>query len=716
MKRFFKYLFLVILALLIVLVAGLLIYYQSLYEETPVPDPITIAPVGEVSARPDKPVLLPVPKNVVWKPGTFTMSANMGMTAPREDAGVIKKVCANRLPDVQIVMSSNGPLRFVKSTSMEPQAYRLTIDTRTITIVYSDMAGLYYAMTTLRHIANQSGSKLPCVEIVDSPDLKTRGAMLDISRGKVPKLETLYTVVDYLADLKYNQLQLYIEGFSFGYPSFTKYWEQDHTPLLPEEIRALDAYCSERFIELVPNHNTLGHMQDWLKLDDFKDLAECPEGFKFLGLIDMKTTLNPTDHRSLELVKNMSEDLLPNFTSKQFNVNLDEPFELGKCDGRKIDDPKEVAVLYLDYAKKLNEYVKSKDKNMLMWGDVISNSPGIIGEIPKDITLLEWRYEAIQSYDKVTEEYQRAGLRYLVCPGTSSWSSYTGRTDNMLRNVENAVTQGVAHGAAGMLITDWGDTPHQQYLTVSYPGWAYGAALSWNEASRDAIPLASYLAFVMFKDSSGIMGNLVMDMGRYNQFEEYPMVSMTTTNLAMRFGLINKVMSAAIRKRLQRGLTEMSGMDTTMRKQISEMFQHPKVYNSATILSYLDSLNTRLSQVKLSGPDAPTIVDEYRNSLRMARAATLMKHYINYNQQQSDEENKVILEEIRDLCAKIVSEHEQLWMQRNKLSGYDGSIENFRKLETDAIAQLELLEAGAIRKGFRRSLEKVVTAGVAAWF
>jgi len=40
----------------------------------------------------------------------------------------------------------------------------------------------------------------------------------------------------------------------------------------------------------------------------------------------------------------------------------------------------------------------------------------------------------------------------------------------MIRNIENAVSNGIKYGADGMLITDWGNTPHLQYLTVSYAG------------------------------------------------------------------------------------------------------------------------------------------------------------------------------------------------------------------------------------------------------
>jgi len=56
------------------------------------------------------------------------------------------------------------------------------------------------------------------------------------------------------------------------------------------------------------------------------------------------------------------------------NVNLDEPFELGKCEINKKTDPKAVTQIYLYYAKKLNEYVNSKGKTMMIVGDVVSKS------------------------------------------------------------------------------------------------------------------------------------------------------------------------------------------------------------------------------------------------------------------------------------------------------------------------------------------------------
>ena len=72
--------------------------------------------------------------------------------------------------------------------------------------------------------------------------------MLDISRDKTPKLETLFDFVDFMAGVKLNQLQLYIEGFPFAYPSFPQVWQAED-PLTGEDIIELNAdlHASEAY-------------------------------------------------------------------------------------------------------------------------------------------------------------------------------------------------------------------------------------------------------------------------------------------------------------------------------------------------------------------------------------------------------------------------------------------------------------------------------------
>jgi hexosaminidase len=699
-----------LVCLVAVIIIGLLIYYRIIYKETALPPEVKVVPeMKSASMVSEKPVLLPVPKKLEWTKGYFNLPANPSINAPREDAQTIKNIVDNRGRAMGVI-NITGIFNFVKNKKLGPQAYYLSVQPNSIKVVYGDFQGVFYALTTLKQLALQSNNKLPCVEIEDKPDLSTRGVMLDISRGKVPSLETLFAMVDFLSDLKYNHLELYIEGFSFAYPSFRKLWEKTETPLTPEEIRQLDRYCKEHFIELVPNQNSLGHMNAWLATEDYKALAECPKGYRFLGLITMKSTLSPNNPGSLELVKKMSDDLLPNFSSGKFNVDLDEPFELGKNKDHPISDPKEVCRIYLDYAKRLNTYVESKGKKMLMWGDVISRNPEFASEIPKDITLLEWRYESFQSFENICKKYRDAGLHYMVCPGTSSWTSFTGRTDNMLANVENAVQSGIKYGADGMLITDWGDSPHLQYLTASYPGLAYGAALSWNDTLESKDQLGSFLSKIVFNDASNKMGDIVLELGRYSQYEEYPMVAGTMTAWSYRFGIMDKTMTDAFYKKFQNSIIDLLTADEDGKKTLMNWFAHPKIYNPKAIVNFTDSLEKELLQTKLNNPGSKLIIDEYRNSIRMIKLGAKLKQFNNYHLQQTEEENKLLLTEMKSICSAILSEHEGLWMSRNKRGGYEQSIESFKKLQSQIEENLTLINKNTVARWFYRVKEKIITA------
>lgn len=78
-------------------------------------------------------------------------------------------------------------------------------------------------------------------------------------------------------------------------------------------------------------------------------------------------------------------------------------------------------------------------------------------------------------------------IPFYVCPGTSSWNTVVGRTDNAVANLVSAAHHGRENGAVGYLITDWGDNGHWQTLPVSYLGFMAGAGLAWNAEANDVV-------------------------------------------------------------------------------------------------------------------------------------------------------------------------------------------------------------------------------------
>ena len=212
-------------------------------------------------------------------------------------------------------------LRMYVDRSMKPQEYGLRINFNKIEIAGGDPAGVFFGTRTLLQLidyALSEGTTLPCLIIRDAPDFERRGYMLDISRNKVPKMETLYQIVDMLAAWKVNEFQLYIEH-TFAYKNHKDAWE-GCSPMTDDEIRELDNYCRERFIDLVPNQNSFGHMENWLRHERYKELAECPTDCATKWGKRSLTSLDPTNPKSLQLMQELYAELLPNFSSQYFNI------------------------------------------------------------------------------------------------------------------------------------------------------------------------------------------------------------------------------------------------------------------------------------------------------------------------------------------------------------------------------------------------------------
>lgn len=723
MKKVFKiflWFFIVILGMLLCLIIFLFIYYgilekKQIGQEKEIAGrstSIVMTSDQDIQSQGSGLILLPVPQKVHIKKGIYKFPSAIAFSVTdslRTRVTDYLKMITESSPNYSSA-GENIQFRFVKGLPV--QGYTLDIRPDKIIAEYSTLQGLYYSIVSIKVLKHNYNGIIPCAYIEDSPDLQVRGLMLDISRDKVPTKETLLGILCLLADLKFNHFELYIEGFSFAYPSFKELWEGKETPVTGEEIQSLDTFCRAHFIDFVPNQNSLGHMMAWLAADKYKDLAECPNGYKIMGLMNMKSMLYPGDPRSLELVSKMTNDLLPNFSSSNFNVNLDEPFELGKGKSKELCDKKGEGQVYLDYAIKLHDLLAGKNKRMLMWGDIVMRHPELIPDIPKDITLLDWGYESSYPYEKHCKTLQASGLSYMVCPGTNSWTSITGRTDNMLATIEVATANGAKYGAKGMLLTDWGDMGHWQYLPVSYAGYTAGGALSWNSKKRIEPELGSFLNSYIFNDESSSMGDLVLDLGRYNMFEEIPLFNMTSTMLSFQFGMRDKIMTAAIFEKVIDGINNMMKdlapeMIATLKSKYDE--RHPFDYKG--LQSFLDSKEAILKKVRIKTADSLLIRDEYVNAIRLIRLGSGLQSYICFRSKLDRDEEKLQLKTLRETGKKYLGENHRLWLLRNKPGGYDRSTALLYLLIQQIDDRLLLLDKSVFARGWNRFLEKIGTAG-----
>src|ERR1700691_1963440 len=236
--------------------------------------------------------LLPAPRSLKLRAGKFILPKHKPLAA-------IKVVRTHSAPD-------------------HPEGYALAISKTGIEISFRETGGLRAATATLRQLLREYGRRLPCLRIRDWPDFPRRGVMLDISRGRVPKLETLLDLAEKLSDFKINELQLYTEH-TFAYKKYKSVW-QSWGALTAKEIQILDARCRELGIDLVPNQNSFGHLRYFLENPKLKKLAEISEPYEDGGnaatgnqeFVRRPTTLAPNHPGTIPFLRGLYDELLPN--------------------------------------------------------------------------------------------------------------------------------------------------------------------------------------------------------------------------------------------------------------------------------------------------------------------------------------------------------------------------------------------------------------------
>ncbi|RIK53325.1 MAG: glycoside hydrolase [Chloroflexi bacterium] len=532
-----------------------------------------------------------------------------------------------------------------------------------MTVIGADAAGAFYGVCTLCQLidlaAQQGEPALPGVHILDWPDIANRGVMLDVTRDRVPTLATLFDLVDLLAGLKVNQLQLYTEH-TFAYRGHEQVW-QDASAITPEDILRLDAYCRQRYIELVPNQNSFGHMHRWLKLDAYRHLAETPEGVDHpFTNVREPFSLCPLDPGSVALLADLYDQLLPNFTSRQFNVGLDETFDLGQGRSKAECEARGTGRVYLDFLLKVYDLVTTRGHTMQFWSDIIvRDQPDLVAELPRDLIALEWGYEADYPFDKHAALVAASGRSFYVCPGTSSWNTLGGRTANAIGNLQNAAQNGYKHGAIGYLNTDWGDNGHPQPLPVSYLGYLVGAAFSWNVASAaapDALDIPGMLDAHLFRDRAGVMGRLAYDLGN-----AYLQPGVEVGNSSPLFWLLMLPGGLPVRRQGKGTLT-------------------PEALEKT--LDYLDTTLAPLAQAQMQRADAKLIQDEFRQVGDLLRfAAKLGLERVALGQDRPVQElPQAARSRLAQALRPLIAEQRRLWLARSRAGGLDDSAGRFEAM------------------------------------
>ncbi len=237
--------------------------------------------------------------------------------------------------------------------------------------------------------------KIPGVTIVDHPTFEYRSLMIDCARS-FHSIDNLKTIVKLCQWYKINYLHLHLTDdqlFTFPSTAYPELMTDQHYS--KQELIDLNTYANQRGITLIPEIDMPGHASQFIK--------KLPEVFGIDDISQNRYTITLGNEQTYAAIDTLLGEVAEIFTfSPYIHIGGDEAFFEGMEDDpttkeymRKNEIPN-IDELFRHFLVKVNDMVKSKNKQMMVWAGF--NPKGEI-EIPKDVIILLWEpqyYDAIQ--------------------------------------------------------------------------------------------------------------------------------------------------------------------------------------------------------------------------------------------------------------------------------------------------------------------------------
>lgn len=433
--------------------------------------------------------LIPTPKTLVEIP-VFVQKKTLSLTNTVSDSRLQK--AAQKLP-----LSEGGIPLYITYGDKKSEAYTLTLTNEKAEIIADGAAGAFYGIQTLRQVFTHE--EIPELSIKDCPDMGYRGFYHDTTRGKVPKVETLKKLIDQMAYYKLNSLQFYVEHtFDFKEYAGTK----DKTGYFTaEEIRELDDYCYDNFIDFIPSLSCFGHLFELLEQDQYKHLREFnnfEQEYMTWWERMAHHTIDPLNPESFELIKSLMDQYMPLFRSNKFNICCDETFDLQIGRHWNLN----AGNLYIEFVKKLVAYLQSKGKTVMMWADILLHHPEVISELPDGIEYLNWWYEP-EIHENDIALFEKMQKPQIVCPATWSWEGVVEWVEKEEGNICNMINAGYRHGATGVLNTNWGDFGNPCTIDLALYGMVLGGAKGWTVTTEPTDSFKADVNHLLYENEKG---------------------------------------------------------------------------------------------------------------------------------------------------------------------------------------------------------------------
>lgn len=339
--------------------------------------------------------LIPYPHEVKIRKGYFSLGGRAAkiifcgvaeadsarLLGAAERLGAIARVGA--VAEADIVLEVSADLKFpalVRHELLE-QGYILEVTGSKIRAQARSARGLYYALRTLGQLQRE-GKGVPVCTIKDWPDLPFRCLHIP-GFGNIPRYDEMLNLIEMIADWKYTALMIeYDDRFTFE-----RYPVLNHPAAFSKSnIRDIIDFAAERYIEVVPCLDSLGHANFYLMHKEFQHLAEIPGNI---------CELCPSNPETLVFIKNLWREVLEVHRDCRFAaITGDEVFREGEfCPAcNKYAKEGKLSLLYTNYYRDLGNWVLEHGVRPMIWADMIEIYPEEIDRLPRETVFGDWNY------------------------------------------------------------------------------------------------------------------------------------------------------------------------------------------------------------------------------------------------------------------------------------------------------------------------------------
>ncbi|MBP5275155.1 MAG: family 20 glycosylhydrolase [Abditibacteriota bacterium] len=377
--------------------------------------------------------------------------------------------------------------------------------------------GLFYAMETIVQMFSYQ-REIKSVTVFDYPAVKYRGMMYDVSRGQMPKPETLKSLIRLFARGKSNMTELYLEDML----KFEKYPD-----IAPDDAFTRDEYlslsrCAAGYgMELHPMMQVLGHMERIASRGDYKKfMVAMPEGgaqgHAWTQTIDVRRP------EAVQFVCDLLDEVCLAFPGKYINVDVTEIADFGfTASGTPAE---ELPGLMAGYINTLNKVCNrhgmslSVAQSPLRAEGHLNGLGKVLDRLDKDIVVGSYyTSEFYGGWDHDYPVFQKQGRAFWAMPWLSSHTRFMPDVTFSMDFSDITMERAMPYGAEGSITCDWGDFGHIHLPGVLIYPSMYHFAACWNGCGvdRDYFDKAFCLAVFGLKDDALAKG--IVKTGDINQ-------------------------------------------------------------------------------------------------------------------------------------------------------------------------------------------------------